>query len=645
MRKPRPDFSRWAAEKDIEYKYPKGLDLEPGSEQHERLLQELLDRADMAKNSMQNRYDSWSAIDEKLTSYIWIDDEEAKVREEDDRKPVTVVVPTMYATLDILMTYMTAAFMSDMMFPYEAIDSGDEIQAAIMEQVINNQVKRAKLALPISTAWRDSFVYGFGVSAVSFGKTMGTVSIVKKQSAIPKALQKLFGGSNFDRERVQRPTYEGNFIGTVDPYSYLPDPNVPVYEVQKGEFTGWVDRSNLVSLLREEQGSESDVFNCQYLDSRTDWSSNYFGYGDSGRSSKNNIDHPGSMGVTTVVDIMTMFVDMIPSDWGLGDSHYPEKWLFRVAGDSVIIQASPMNLDHGRFPVCVACPDFDGHTLSPISRLETVFGLQETVDWLFRSHVANVRKAVNDMIVYDPWVINSTDISNPGPGKLIRTRRAAWGKDLRESIVQLNINDITRANVQDVAMIKSIMDESTGTIDAVKGLDRSGSERVSATEAGGRMKAALSRMERIAKVIGLQYHSDLGYMMASHTRQLMSAPTYVRVYGDLARQLGVEYGKTVEVGAADIDVDLDIRPTDGSLPGAKDASAWMQFLPIFMQNPVLMQQFDMVRIVKHVMRGMGASNVDQFEMQRPVNMQSMPMEQIDKNIQAGNMIPMGGANV
>lgn len=640
----KPRVGTFDLQKNLKYDYPDGLDLEPGSDLHERIVDEVLNRAELSKRQISMRYDSWSEVDQKLTTYIWLDEEEDKILLDDSRKPVTVVVPTMFATLDVLMTYLTAAFLSDDLFQYEGVDSKDEIGAKLMQLVIANQVKRAKIGLAMHTNWRDCLVYGFGASAVSFGKIVGTQSAIVRDSLVGGAIKKIFGNVNVSRDRVKKTLYEGNFVGSIDPYSYLPDPNVPVYEVQRGEYTGWVDRTNIMALLSDEQASDGQMFNVRYLDFKSDNTSIYFGYDESGRGDKSGVYFPGGEGVTTPCDVITMYIDLIPNDWGLGSSVYPEKWLFKIAGDAYVIQASPLNLDHNRFPIFVSCPDYDGHNLSPISRLETVFGLQTTVDWLFRSHVANVRKAVNDMIVYDPWVINSNDISNPSPGKLIRTRRATWGKDLKQSIVQLGINDITRNNVADVAMIKGIMDESTGTIDAVKGLDRSGSERVSATEAGGRMKAALSRMERIAKIISLQAHVDAGYLLASHTRQMMSESTSVRVYGELANSLGVEYGTSIEVDPSQIDVDLDVVPTDGSIPGAKDVNAWTQMLPIILQDPELRERFDIVRLSKHMLRGMGASNTDEFERknQRPVSAQVLPQEQIDKQVQAGNMIPTGG---
>ena len=123
-----------------------------------------------------------------------------------------------------------------------------------------------------------------------------------------------------------------------------------------------------------------------------------------------------------------MYIDLIPKDWELSNNEYPEKWLFEVAADSIVIGAMKIEQNHGMYPVANASPDFDGYTPTPMSRLEVLYGLQHTMDWLFNSHIANVRKAINDMLVIDPWMVNINDVKDPKAGKLIRLRRPAWGK-------------------------------------------------------------------------------------------------------------------------------------------------------------------------------------------------------------------------
>ena len=50
----------------------------------------------------------------------------------------------------------------------------------------------------------------------------------------------------------------------IDPYSYLPDPNVPIHEVQQGEYVGWIEQTNYMKLIELEK-NDSDIFNVKYL--------------------------------------------------------------------------------------------------------------------------------------------------------------------------------------------------------------------------------------------------------------------------------------------------------------------------------------------------------------------------------------------
>ena len=134
----------------------------------------------------------------------------------------------------------------------------------------------------------------------------------------------------------------------------------------------------------------------------------------------------GMTSTTNPVDVINLYVTLIPKEWNLGDGEYPEKWFFRLAADDVIITCQKANYYHGMYPVAVASPEYDGYSITPIGRLEVLYGLQGVLDWLFNSHVANVRKAINDMLIVDPYLVNINDLKDPEPGKLIRLRRPAW---------------------------------------------------------------------------------------------------------------------------------------------------------------------------------------------------------------------------
>ena len=100
----------------FDYKYPDGLDLSPGSKLHRKLKDEIYNRALNSQASMSKRYPYWQSIDRTLTAYIEIDEKEQKVLEDDNRKPVSIVLPYSYAVMETLLAYMISAFVQEPIF-------------------------------------------------------------------------------------------------------------------------------------------------------------------------------------------------------------------------------------------------------------------------------------------------------------------------------------------------------------------------------------------------------------------------------------------------------------------------------------------------------------------------------------------------
>lgn len=630
---------------NYDYDYPQDLDLKPGSEFHQQLLAKVLQRAQASSTVMQRRYDSWNKIDQVLTAYIPLDDKEKAEKEKDSRKPMSVVVPYSYAALETILTYMVVAFLNDPIFKYEGSAPEDEIGAILLQKVIENHTRIMKVALALHTFFRDGLSYGLGVVVATWESKYGRRFV--------KELDGIWGmGGEFIpkgtvRKQVEALLYEGNKLVNIDPYLFLPDPNVPIHKIQEGEFVGWVESTNYMALMTEEKEDETLV-NAKYV-KHIDGRSKLFWNDESARESRLG-RHIGSDrkhlvdSVTRPVDKLNIYITLIPKEWKLGDGEYPEKWFFQIAGDEVIIKAVPANLSHDMYPLAVCAPDFDGYSITPLSRLEITYGLQETLDWLFSSHVANVRKAINDMLIVDPYLVNIEDLKDPEPGKLVRMRRAAWGRGVENAVKQLQVQDVTRSHIQDSGYIIEIINRVTGAHDGLQGFARRSSAEVSATEARGTQAGALSRLERIAKVVGLQGMYDISYLFASHTQQLMSQETYVKIVGEWEQVLQGIYGPTrsASVSPMDLLVDYDIILKDGSIPGGGFAELWIQLYQIMAQNPQVGAQFDMVRVFKHIAVSLGAKNVNDFVWQGgQVNPVMMQDETVMREAERGNVIPIG----
>ena len=638
--------SNWKNEeykKDYDYKYPSGLDLRPDSKLHQRLRSRIWERARTSRDEMSKRFDSWREIDKTLTTYMPLKDKEQELKDSDSSKPVSIVFPYSYSMLEALLTYLSMAFFQDPMFQYEGVEDDDTIGATLMEMVIRLHCIKNKVPLAIHTVLRDSLSYGIGIGIPEWRRQYGKKVI--KASVV--TLSDLGESRQAMNQFVSSLIFEGNALSNIDPYMWLPDPSVSSDNIQKGEFLGWIDRDSYVNLLSQENQPDSGLFNVKYLKGKKNKRS-IFALDQSDRQLRHGGStdmHQGMGDTLSPVDRIHMYITLIPREWKLSKSEVPEKWYFELAGDDVIIACEKADHNHGMYPMAVASPEYDGYSITPIGRMEVLYGLQHTLDFLFNSHVANVRKSINDMLVVDPYLVNINDLKDPQPGKLIRLRRPAWGRGVDKVVQQLQVNDITRLNISDSAYITQWMDRISGADQSMQGsLRMSGPERLTGAEFSGTRSSAVSRLQRLAMIIGMQFMQDVGTQFAVHAQQYMSQDTYVSVYGRYADQLSATFGKSAhgKVSPADLAINYDLIVRDGSIPGGNFSQSWIELFKIIGTTPELMGQFDVPRIFTYIAQQLGAKNVEDFK--RNVNrmqMTQMPDEQVAQQVQAGNLVPTG----
>lgn len=617
------------------YDYPNGLKLKPGDELHDRLVSTLLRMAQESRQALMNAYPTWRDIDKTVTSYITPDTAELELKELDARKPISIVVPISYSVREVLLSYWVATFIDMPIFRYSGYEDSDTIAGMLLEKIIEVQTIAAKMALNLCTMWKDSMTYGLGVVATTWRVKEGFRTVKVPTLGVGSGGLYSMG---FERKREPAILYEGSALINIDPYTYLPDPYVPIHEPQRGQYVGWIQRDTLASMLEGERNG--DFINVKYLKHVDGRSSLYEEAKNENRREERFGGRPilGDLAGSRPCDTIYIYAKVIPSEWGLGNSDSVELWAFSLTGDKIITQARPAEIDYNEFPVAVCVPDFDGYSVIPISKLNIIYGLQHVMDWEFNSHVTNVRKALNDMIVYDPSIINTNDLKSPAPGKLIRSRKALWGRGkLQDSIFQLAVNDVTQNNIRDASVLTQMAQMMSGAVDSVSGVERKGSERVSANEFVGRHSSALSRIEKDARIGSLMAHQDIAYQIASLNQQLLSEEQYVEIAGRYEQDLRREYGdsRSVKVSPMDLLIRFNVIPHDASIPSGDFAQSWVQLFQIIASQPYLAQQFDIGRIFKHVARKLGARNLNEFE----VKTQVMQPEAIDQQVQQGNLVP------
>lgn len=623
---------------DLGYEYPRGQNFNPKSDMHKKIVNSVIRAIDESHRTMQSRYSHWQEMDSLLNVYVRPDEDSVK----DDS--LKVVIPVSFATLETLLSYMNATFIQDPIFKYNGTGPEDMLGAQMLEAVIFAQSMKFKHSLALNTMWRDAFVYGVGPVAVQWEEIFGYKTEVVRTGTFDRFLSSVFNISNERKKKSARMTlFEGNKLININAYTYFPDPSVSSDNIQDAQYIGWLTQMSYNDMLRMEEG-DSSWFNVRYLKNvkaRSKFSVEKLMAKD--KSSPYNTDIHFTE--SHIHDILWFYCDIIPKDWGLGRKTFPEKWLLGVADDQVLIYASPLNLNHDTFPIAVASPDYDGYSPAPLSRMGRVSDLQNLINFMYNSHIQNVRKAVNDMWITDPSLVNINDLTDPKPGKIIRMRRAAWGGNkLDQAIKQFPVNDVTRSNIVDADLISKIMKEGVGASDILQGGIPDRTSRISSNEISGARMSGMSKMKRIAQIISAQAMQPIGFLCASHTQQLMTNEMKIRITGESVSRYESIFSEGqrgfINANPFDLVVDYDVIASDGMMPGSEDPQMWIQLYQTIASNPAIAPRFDMVAIFKHIAKQLGATNISDFENKQMPNMQAqvVPDESVAQQVQQGNLV-------
>ena len=246
------------------YEYPRGFDIKPGSALHEKLKAKVLQRARDSFSVMQKRHPVWNKVDNMLTAYITADDLDKQIQSKDPKKPISIVVPYSFASLETLLTYMVAAFFQDPIFRYDGAGPEDTVGATLLQLCVDYQMRRSGGELALHTMFRDSLAYGIGPVAAGWQRKIGR-RVIRQQETFSSKIAKLLNLGTARKKVVPSVFYEGAQLINLDPYQILPDTNVPINNVGDGEFFGWISEEPLHRLLTEESQIDSDLFNVKYL--------------------------------------------------------------------------------------------------------------------------------------------------------------------------------------------------------------------------------------------------------------------------------------------------------------------------------------------------------------------------------------------
>lgn len=618
------------------------IDIRYGSELHTRLRQAVRDRQRLSERKMNSYYDKWEEAEKRFTAYRK-ETENDQIRDNlrDDGKPqfTTIEIPYSYAMLMTAQTYWTTVFLGrSPVFQFSARHGEGMMKVQGMEALIDYQVNVGEQLVPLYLWLLDQGKYGLGVLCNYWDKEEVVVSEIEERPVTYLGIP-VEGKTEKVRVSKRITGYQGNKLFNVRPYDFFPDPRVPVLELQRGEFCARRVTWSWNDLLRgQDKGRYQNIERLKMMarvrqnkvgDYSTGDDGDDFGTPDQEFPAKNETADELDIGYTDGVE---MIIELSPKEWKLGTSSYPEKWVFSLAADEIIIEARPFGAYHGKFPYFVQEYEQDAYQLVPRSMPEIIEPLNDTMTWLLNSHFHNVRKVINDQVVYDPSRIVSKDLSDPAAGRLIRLRPEAYGTDPKLALFQLQSVDVTANHLKDAMVVADLMQRVTGVSDNVMGQVNPGG-RKTATEIRSSNSFGTNRLK-----MNCEYNSALGWaplsqVMVQNTQQYYDGEQMFKVAGNMLAQ-----EQHMMITPETIQGFFDYVPVDGTLPIDNFAMAnlWKELMASLVKMPQLGMTYDLGAIFAYTARLAGAKNIDQFKVQ------VRPDEQLAAQAQAGNLVPIGG---
>lgn len=603
----------------MDEKVRKELELGKLSKLHEAILTHAVALVEMSRSKMQEHYDDWDDFDNIYNGKRWPDDVDKEQRKKGN--PEKMVVPMAYAQIQTFIAFCIMLYtQKESIVELEAESPEDEKPARLGEALMERDFRYNNLISKLQQFLLDISRFGLGI----FKHTW------VKETQVVRELAPVAGTEQvYNSQRQRKTKFLGNRIENISPYRFFPDPRVPLSRMGEGEFCADEDEVSLIELKKQQaDGLVAGVKNIQEwshadLTAREGKSRLFSQTADTNVVSKGQSK---GMCVRTEVQVWLVPKDFKDADGNpMGPEDYPILYVITYVNDKTVIRCEPMNYIHNSFTYDCAEFNKDMHHLVNTSLSGIIDMLQSTISWFINSRITNVRRVIQNRLVYDPSAIEDEDLKKDTPH--IRMNSAAYGGDVRRFLFQLDVKDATVGHIKDVEVLRQIMMEVTSISE--NGLGQYASGRRSAEEARNVNYNAASRMKVIAMVI---YQTGLEPMFSkllSNLRDGLDEETYVKVRGtasDPTEYVGFKVTRDQLIG------NYDLKFFDATLPSEKGyiANQLGEMLMTMMQNPQAIPMFgyDPRKLFDKMFELRGVKNLEALKLDPLIQQQMLVASQL-----------------
>jgi hypothetical protein len=429
---------------------------------------------------------------------------------------------------------------------------------------------------------------------------------------------------------------DGNAPVNIDPWAYFPDPRVTAQNRHEADFVGYRTWASLTALYR--RGHYQNLERLENKRPNVSWNSNQFLKDtirdqsiDQTLTGSYTSDYKNHFGLGYAHVLNTLYVYMDPNRLGISAPF----GLYRivVADESVVIQFDPSPYPHQDIPLIHGEGQYDAHKTFSSSLYDLMMPLQRYQDWLLRTRVENVQSIVQNRLVVDPNRVNIRDILDPNAARLVRTLPGANPSD---AILPLTVPDATRNYFSDLDTTGQLMQRLAAASDTAQGI-QSETQRT-ATE--------IARLTSLGQQrLGMQARLLSSTTIRPLVRQMIANLQFFEVDGGmvtLPEEVSAENPSgDVRYNRSEILGDFDYVVVDGTLPTSPEENSENITKAIrTLAETGLGQSWDMDKFVERLIESFGFEDVENWK-KSPSEV--VPDEQIQQQLQAGNIVPMSQA--
>ena len=579
--------------------------------------------SEMSHDSISRRYHSWKEADRAHDLYVPA--EETAFRNK-------VVVSDTRAISDTVLTYFMAAITGrNPMFQLEGQNRQSRKPSVLLERVLHQQMRTGAGEQKLAQEFLDIIRYGFAPTKV-----------------------------------VWSPNSNTNVVVNADPRKSFPDPRASAGDVERMQFFVFSEHSSSSSLLRSGLYPKLRMYPSMLNNSSfaSGWSSHDWTK-ETGKGW--NINPQNILDGAKLANYKVGRNHVIDEAWicfngvELGMPGLGEVWMVLTILDERFVIRAQLSPYGRQIPATAAGFGFDAHKSHQQSLYDLLMPLHEIGTWLLRSRVDNVQAALNNLIFADPTKVAIHDLINRNPWGVVRTLP---GHKPGDGVYVAQVPDVTRGFYEDMSFMSDLKQRVSAAGDAQQGMPTAGIR--SATEISRLSQLGSQRLGVLARIISATSIRPKVRMMVSNIQDALTYSGSLRVpegqTNDLLRGM-------VDNGYVDFDVSMlqgnvEYLVVDGTLPiePTRSPETWVQILQT-VNMAGLQMEYDAGRMVEEAIRSMGVPDVDQFRISkqdlerdglRPSQQLAimekmrgqssvMPQENIEKQVQAGNLVPISEA--